>query len=106
MCLCGVCAGECSACRSQEGTLDFLKLELQAIVSHLTWTLGNILRSSVRAVCAFEPSLRLLLKYFYDASFKSSFLIVQYLITSVLISFDCHQVWVSSFLVIFKKSLF
>lgn len=108
MCMCLPVWGLCRwvQCLQKPGEVykGSLELELHAIVSHLTRTLGNIFRSSVRAVCAFEPSLQLMLKYFYDASFKSPFLIVKYLITSVLMSFDCHQVWGFLFLVILKKN--
>lgn len=41
MCLSGVVyAHECRACRDQRRASDPLKLELQVIVSRLTWGLG------------------------------------------------------------------
>lgn len=35
----------------QKGQSDFLELELQAVVSHLTWVVENELWSSTRAAC-------------------------------------------------------
>lgn len=51
VCVCiGICTQECQAPRGQERTLDLLELELQEVVSCLTWFLGIELRSSTRAV--------------------------------------------------------
>jgi len=39
--------------RSQKRASDSLELQLQAVVSQLTWMLNTGLRSSTRALCAF-----------------------------------------------------
>jgi hypothetical protein len=42
-------AQKCSVCRSQKKELDILELELQVVVSYLTWVLGTKLMSPARA---------------------------------------------------------
>lgn len=42
-----VSAGDCG---SQKGAMNLLEMELQAVVSCLTWVLGNELRTSAGAV--------------------------------------------------------
>jgi hypothetical protein len=38
----------------QKRSSDPLEIELQVVVSHLTWVLGTELRSSGRTVCSFN----------------------------------------------------
>ena len=56
-----MCVGMCMNVGTQgvqKRALDSLELELQEVVSYLTWVLVMELRSSVRAVCAFIFCLR------------------------------------------------
>lgn len=46
-----LCICECRCLRGQKRACDPLELELQAIVSCLTWVLGTELRPSARALC-------------------------------------------------------